>query len=175
MRATRLALVLGALVSSSLAFAQITGDIVGSIRDDSGGAMPGVTVEARSPSFQGVRTAVTDSTGAFRLVLLPPGTYKVTAVLQGFARAENTVIVALGKTATSDFQLRPATTAEVVVTAEAPLVDMQSTTIGDNIDNRQINSLPTGRSYTSIAQISAGVSQQTTNTANFANTMVING
>ena len=71
-----------------LVFAQTTGDIVGTIVDDSGGALPGVTVEARSPSFQGVRTAVTDANGAYRLVLLPPGTYRVTAILQGFARAE---------------------------------------------------------------------------------------
>src|SRR5262245_36902458 len=149
MRAIRLALAFAALSSSALVFGQITGDIVGSIRDDSGGALPGVTVEARSPSFQGVRTAVTDSTGAFRLVLLPPGTYKVTPILQGFARAEKSVIVALGKTATSDFQLSPAATAEVVVTGEAPLIDEQSTTVGTNIGNRQINALPTGRNYTS--------------------------
>jgi hypothetical protein len=175
MRAIRFALALAALLVSSLALGQITGDIVGSIRDDSGGALPGVTVEARSPAFQGVRTAVTDSTGAFRLVLLPPGTYKVTAILQGFARAEKSVIVALGKSATSDFQLSPAATAEVVVTGEAPLIDEQAATIGTNIGNRQINALPTGRNYTSIAQISTGVSTQTTNTANFSNTMVING
>ena len=65
MRATRLALAFSALLSSSFLFGQITGDIVGSIRDDSGGALPGVTVEARSPAFQGVRTAVSDGTGAF--------------------------------------------------------------------------------------------------------------
>ena len=99
----------------------------------------------------------------------------MTATLQGFARAEKEAIVALGKTATSDFRLGPATTAEIVVTGQAPLIDEASTTIGNNIANRQINSLPTGRSYTSVAQISTGVSTQTTNTANFANTMVING
>ena len=177
MRRFHLAILIAAATSvfASLALAQTTGDIVGSIRDDSGGALPGVTVEARSPSFQGVRTAVTDSTGAYRLILLPPGTYKVTAVLQGFARAEQTVVVSLSKTSTSDFHLNPATTAEVLVTGQAPLVDEQSTTVGTNIVQRQINSLPTGRSYTSVAQISTGVSTQTTNTANFANTMVVNG
>ena len=61
------------------------------------------------------------------------------------------------------------------MTGQAPLIDEASTTIGNSIANRQINSLPTGRSYTSVAQISTGVSTQTTNTANFANTMVING
>ncbi len=176
MRSFRLALAFAAVVLCPfLLFGQITGDIVGTVVDQSGGALPGVTVEARSPAFAGVRTAVTDGTGAYRLLLLPPGTYRVTAVLQGFARAEQQVVVALGKTTAGDFRMGAAATAEVVVTGEAPLVDPESTTIGDNIDNRQINSLPTGRNYTSIVQISAGVSQQTTNTANFANTMVING
>src|SRR5262245_15934744 len=105
---------------SSPVLAQITGDITGHVLDEQGGPMPGVTVEGRSPAFQGVRTAVTDATGTYRLILLPPGVYKITASLQGFARAESTITVALGKTSTGDFQLRPSATAEVVVSATAP-------------------------------------------------------
>ncbi len=160
---------------SSPILAQTTGDITGRVLDEQGGAMPGVTVEGRSPAFQGVRTAVTDATGTYRLILLPPGTYKVTATLQGFARSESTVTVSLGKTSTGDFRLRPSATAEVIVSAAAPLVDQESTTIGANIDNQQIRSLPTGRNYTSITQISPGVSTQTSNTAAFANSIVVNG
>src|SRR5262249_39463321 len=83
--------------------AQITGDITGHCLDEQGGPLPGVTVEGRSPAFQGARTAVTDATGTYRLILLPPGVYKITATLQGFARAESTITVALGKTSTGDF------------------------------------------------------------------------
>ena len=83
---------------ASIALAQTTGDINGRVTDEQGGSLPGVTVEARGPAFQGVRTSVTDASGSFRLVLLPPGTYKVTAGLQGFAKVESTVIVSLGKT-----------------------------------------------------------------------------
>jgi len=176
MRRFRLALALAAIAFFPLLLsAQTTGDISGKVTDEQGGPLPGVTIEGRSPAFQGVRTVVTDASGNYRLILLPPGTYKVTAILQGFARNEREAVVALGKTATSDFRLGPATTAEIVVTGQTPLIDEASTTIGNNIGNRQINSLPTGRSYTSVAQISTGVSTQTTNTANFANTMVING
>ncbi len=160
---------------SSLSFAQTTGDIVGHVTDEQGGALPGVSVEARGPAFQGVRSNVTDASGAYRLILLPPGVYKVTASLQGFARAESTVTVSLGRTATGDFRLRPAATAEVVVTGEAPLVDETSTTIGAAIDSRQIRSLPAGRNYTSIVQISPGISTQTSNTEAFANSIVVNG
>ena len=170
-----LCLFLGLFPLAPAARAQTTGDITGRVTDEQGGALPGVTVEARSPAFQGVRTSVTDASGTYRLVLLPPGTYKVTAGLQGFAKIESTVIVNLGKTTSGDFKLRPTATAEVVVTGAAPLIDQESATIGNNIDSRQIKSLPTGRDYSSVVQISAGVSQQTSNTAAFANTIVING
>jgi len=168
-------LVVCVVVSTPLAFAQITGDIVGRVTDEQGGVLPGVTVEARGPAFQGVRSNVTDASGNYRLVLLPPGVYGVTASLQGFARVEATITVALGKTATGDMKLRASTTAEVTVTGSAPLIDQESATIGNSIDSRQIKSLPTGRDYSSVVQISAGVSQQTSNTAAFANTIVING
>ncbi len=162
-------------LAAPIAFAQTTGDIVGRVTDEQGGALPGVAVEATSASFQGTRTSITDTTGTYRLVLLPPGTYKVTASLQGFAKLESTVTVALGKTSTNDVKLRPSATAEVIVSGTAPLVDQDSTTIGDNIDSRQMKSLPTGRNYTSIVQISAGVSTQNANTAAFANSIVVNG
>ncbi len=162
-------------LAAPFALAQTTGDIVGRVTDEQGGALPGVAVEASSVAFQGTRTSVTDATGTYRLVLLPPGIYKVTASLQGFARIESTVTVALGKTSTNDVKLRPSATAELVVTGTAPLIDQESAAIGNNIDNRQIKSLPTGRDYSSIVQITAGVSQQTANSAAFANTIVING
>src|SRR5271154_2765191 len=162
-------------VSAPLAFAQTTGDITGRITDEQGGALPGVAVEARGPAFQGTRTSVTDASGVYRLVLLPPGVYRVTASLQGFAKIESSVTVGLGKTTSGDFKLRASTSAEVLVTGDAPLIDQQSSTIGNNIDSRQIKSLPSGRDYTSVVQISPGVSTQTANTAAFANTIVVNG
>lgn len=163
------------VLSASFALAQTTGDIVGRVTDEQGGALPGVTVEARSPAFQGVRTAVTDATGGFRLVLLPPGLYKVTANLQGFARVEQPVVVALGKSSTADIQLRAAVREEVVVSGQAPVVDETSSSVGSNIDNQKIQSLPSGRNYTSIVQISPGVSTQTSNTEAFANAITVYG
>jgi hypothetical protein len=158
-----------------VALSQTTGDIVGRVTDEQGGVLPGVTVEASGPAFQGVRTNVTDASGTYRLVLLPPGVYKVTASLQGFARVESTITVALGKSANGDMKLRASATAEVTVTGIAPLIDQESATIGNSISSRQIRSLPTGRDYTSVVRISTGVSAQTSNTAAFANTIVVNG
>lgn len=164
-----------AVLCSASALAQTTGDIDGHVTDEQGGPLPGVTVEARSPSFQGVRTAVTDANGGYRLVLLPPGVYKVTATLEGFGRVERQAVVALGKTATGDFRLRPTASAEVVVTGEAPLIDESSSSVGTSIDSQQIKALPTGRNYTSIVQIAPGVSTQTSNTEAFANSITFYG
>jgi hypothetical protein len=174
-RFLRALLLAAPVLSASFALAQTTGDIIGRVTDEQGGALPGVTVEARSPAFQGVRTAISDATGGFRLVLLPPGLYKVTANLQGFAKAEETITVSLAKTSTSEIRLSAAVKEQVVVTGEAPVVDTTSAATGSNFDSRQIRTLPTGRNYSSVVLVSPGVTTQTSNTSNFANTIAIYG
>jgi hypothetical protein len=164
-----------AFLAASRCLAQTTGDIVGRVTDEQGGALPGATVEARSPAFQGVRSSVTDATGTFRLILLPPGSYTVTATLPGFTKATQSVVVALGKTSTSDISLRAAVKEEIVVSAQAPVVDQSTTGVATNIDNTKIQSLPTGRNYTSIVQIAPGVSTQSTATSAFADAITVYG
>ncbi|MGH9253339.1 MAG: carboxypeptidase-like regulatory domain-containing protein [Vicinamibacterales bacterium] len=60
------------------------GSLRGTVRDEQGGAIPGVTVTATSPALISPAVAVTESDGTYRLVNLPPGTYTVQAELQGF-------------------------------------------------------------------------------------------
>ena len=60
--------------------------LAGTVRDTSGAVLPGVTIEASSPALiTKVRTGVTDDTGQYRIPDLPPGIYKVTFTLPGFA------------------------------------------------------------------------------------------
>src|SRR3954470_4640643 len=60
--------------------------IAGVVQDASGGVLPGVTVEAASPALiEKTRSAVTDSTGQYRIESLQPGTYTVTFTLSGFS------------------------------------------------------------------------------------------
>src|ERR1051325_7455841 len=82
--ASKAVLILAAAVLlPSFAFAQ--GTLTGTVRDDSGGVLPGVTVEASSPALiEKVRTADTDSSGQYRITTLNPGTYTLTFRLQGF-------------------------------------------------------------------------------------------
>jgi len=147
------------LAISSVSFAQTTGSIVGFVTDDAGGPLPGVTVDARGPALQGTKVTVTGSDGAYRLTLLPPGSYTVSASLPQFGRAEQTLQVLLDRNVTADFRLRATAREEVVVSGEAPAIDSTSTTLGANISQRAIQSLPTGRNYSSVVLTVPGVVQ----------------
>ena len=120
-------------------------------------ALPGVTVEARSPNLQGSRTAVTDNGGRFNLTLLPPGPYTLTATLQGFATKTEAIKLGLDQVASVHLEMVAAATAEVTVTGQAVAVETESNTIGRNLDQKAFQALPTGRNYASVAQLASGV------------------
>jgi outer membrane receptor for ferrienterochelin and colicin len=152
-------LVLVLLALPTISFAQTTGSVVGVVTDDSGGPLPGVTVEARGVALQGTKVTVTASDGTYRLTLLPPGSYVVSASLPQFGRAEQTLQVLLDRNVTADFRLRATAREEVVVSGEAPVIDSTSTTLGANISQRAIQNLPTGRDYSSVVLTVPGVVQ----------------
>jgi len=71
------------LLLPATVFAQAS--LTGTVRDASGGVLPGVTVEAASPALiEKVRSAVSDASGLYRIVDLRPGTYSLTFTLPGF-------------------------------------------------------------------------------------------
>jgi hypothetical protein len=148
-----------AAIGAAPAAAQTTGGIVGRVTDAQGGALPGVTIEARSPSLQGTRTATSDGAGRYRLTLLPPGAYNVAITLEGFApENRTTVTVDLDKETTINATLHPAVAESITVTSEVPVIDVTSPSIGTNLDTRAVETLPTGRNYSSVVQITPGVS-----------------
>ncbi len=151
-RVTTLSLL--ALLAAGLALAQTTGSIEGTIIDETGTVLPGVTVEATSPSLQGTKVAVADTEGRFRLVLLPPGAYDVKFTLEGFATTDqNDVKVSLGRIVTLHVAMRSAFKDEVLVTGATPTIDVKSTEVGVNIEQDFFRNIPTGRNYTSVAQV----------------------
>ena len=95
-----------ALLIPSAAFAQAS--ITGVVKDPSGAVLPGVTVEASSPALiEKARSVVTDGTGQYRIVTLPPGTYSVTFTLAGFSTVRREGIELRGTfTAAVDAELR---------------------------------------------------------------------
>jgi len=80
-----LAVWVAAVLLPAVALAQSNSNIAGVVKDATGAVLPGVTVEAASPSLiEKVRTVVTDSAGQYKIINLVPGTYAVTFSLQGF-------------------------------------------------------------------------------------------
>lgn len=136
------------------------GTVTATVVDGTGSPLPGVTISAQSATTLTRRAAVTDAAGTATLSALDPGTdYVVTAVLEGFreGRAES-VGVRAGQDAALRFQLSSMTIEEaVVVTAEAPLVDIKSAVTGQDITLQLTESLPTARSYQDYLQLVPGV------------------
>ena len=147
------------LLSIAGAVAETTGSIIGQVTVATGGPLPLATVEAKGPALQGVRTATTDKGGRYKLSLLPPGTYEVTISKQGFStETKPTIAVQLDQDTTLDVALKATAEEQVTVTAEAPPVDTTSTKLGMALDQVAIQTIPSGRNYTSILRIAPGVS-----------------
>jgi hypothetical protein len=132
--------------------------ISGIVTDSTGGVLPGVTVtavhEATGNSFVGV----TDGTGRYRLAARI-GAYRVTVELQGFATVQRSgVQLLVGQTANINVQMSPSTLQETVtVTAEAPLLNVTSSSLGGNIDPQQVQELPVqGRNWMALALLAPG-------------------
>ena len=146
---------LAALVSPALA--QTTGGIVGRVADENGGGLAGVTVEVESAVLQGSRVTTTGTDGQFRLTLLPPGDYALTFQLAGFGMERQTTPVGLGRDTTVNTTLRPSEAEEITVVSDSAVIDLRSTALGVNLDQKAIESLPTGRNYSSMAQFVPGI------------------
>ena len=144
------------LLLPAAAAAQTLGVVAGSVRDASGAVLPGVTVEASSPALiEKVRTAVTDGTGRYTIVNLPPGGYVVTFSLPGFntVRREG-VELSANFTATIDAELRVGALQETItVTGESPIVDLQSAAQTRQVTAEQFKEIPSSGSWIQMAAL----------------------
>lgn len=150
-------------LGSTWAFAQsqaINGTIEGTISDTSGGVLPGVTVTVTNIETGATSTVVTNESGLFRAPLLPLGTYRVSAELEGFKKFEQTgITLRAGQTAVIDVKLEVGTLTEVVsVTADTPVVDVGRIDQGRTLNEREIKDLPlTSRNPYNFALLQPGV------------------
>jgi hypothetical protein len=147
-------------VGSPAAAQQTTGNIQGRVIDAQKAAVPGVTVTAKSETTGFTRTEVTDAEGVYRLNALPVGVYDVRAELSGFAPYERKgVIVNLGQLTDINIDLNVAGVAEnVSVTAESPLIQTTTSSVGGTVDVGRIESLPlNGRQFANAAVTIPGV------------------
>ena len=140
-------------LSATLAFAQTTSattaTVMGTVTDQQGGVLPGVSVSLSGSSMMGMQTQVTDSVGLYRFVSIPPGEYKLVFELGGFSTLNREgVRLTAGFTATINTQMGVATLTESVqVTGDSPVVDTQSTSINTTFDKDMLANLPSARDY----------------------------
>jgi hypothetical protein len=152
---------IGLVLSPALAFAQAS--IVGTVRDASGGVLPGVTVEASSPALiEKTRSVVTNSVGQYAIEDLRPGTYTVSFTLQGFAPIRREGIVLAGTfVATVNQDLKVGGVAEAItVTSEAPVVDVASSRTEHTFTGETIADIPSGRQYFSFTNLVPAINVQ---------------
>jgi len=126
------------------ALAQATGNIYGSVRDESGAALPGAIV--RLSSDFGTREATSGPQGDFRFINLDRGTYKLLVSLVGFTKVTRDVTVSIGSNVDVAFDLKVATVEETVtVTAETPVVDTKKVGTGVTIMKEELEKVPNAR------------------------------
>lgn len=144
--------------------AQGVGAIGGTVTDESGAVMPGVTLTLVSPGMIGSgQTTVSDGNGAYLFPRLVPGRYSVKAELEGFrASTQGNIDVNADKTSRADIKLVVGAMSETVtVSGLAPLLDTTSALKQTEMTRSTLDSLPTGADLWSIAQLVPSVQQTT--------------
>ena len=121
------------------------GNIYGKVSDESGGALPGVSVTLTGGG--GARTATSGGQGEFRFLNLAPGNYTVKTELSGFSTVERTnVTVSLGSNTELAIPMKIASVATTItVSSETPLLDPRRVSSGSDFTQEQLKSIPTAR------------------------------
>jgi hypothetical protein len=135
------------IVSSPVASQDFRGRINGTVTDNTGAVLPGVTVTATSAALIQPHVQVTGADGSFRFLALPPGLYDLGFELLGFQNVKREGIrVVINQTLTVDQQLQVATLQETVtVTGESPIVDTSTTTLATNFTKELLTEIPNAR------------------------------
>ncbi len=144
---------------SAFALCAQTASIQGLVKDQSDAVLVAAQVTVTNLDTGLRREASTNYTGLYSVPTLPVGRYRITASLAGFSPAEVAEIkLDVGQAARIDFSLKPgAVTDRVEVSATAALIDSETATVGQVIDNKRIVELPlNGRNYLELARLTAG-------------------
>jgi hypothetical protein len=134
-------------VVSPAASQDFRGRINGTVTDDTGAVLPGVTVTATSPALIQPQVQVTGADGSYRFLALPPGIYDVGFELAGFQNVKREgVRVVINQTLSVDQQMQVATLQETVtVTGQSPIVDTSTTAMGTNFTKELLTEIPNAR------------------------------
>jgi hypothetical protein len=130
------------LAALPLAAQSVTGTVTGTVKDEQGGVLPGVTVTLTGKT--GSRTAVTDTEGAYRFAGLDPGTYSVTAEISGFRpKRQDNVAVSMSRVADIHIVLGVGgVTENIDVVGESPIIDANSSSTDNALSQDMLLNLP---------------------------------
>jgi hypothetical protein len=160
--------VLFTLGAAVLEAQRLTGIIRGTVTDEGGEPLPGVSIEVRSPALiGGIQTALTPASGTFLFPALPPGKYTVNFKMPGFQSiVRENIVVSVGKTATIDVALKPSVLEEeVTVVSQSPVVDVTKSGLSTTYDQQLLESIPKARfTYMDIMYWAPGVSMNENST-----------
>jgi hypothetical protein len=134
--------------------------VTGKISDPTGATVPEASVSASNEDTGLPRSGSSNTEGNYVLPLLPPGRYRITVQKEGFKPVTRSgVVLQVNQVARIDFVLDVGAVAETVgVTADAPLLDQQTSSLGQVVDNRKILSLPlNGRMTFRLVNLKPGV------------------
>lgn len=154
---TAAALLLAAMVAAPALAQTLTGSISGTIKDEQGAVLPGVTVTLTGK--QGTKTQVTDSAGVYRFPALEVGTYQIFADLAGFGKASRTeLVISPGRELAIDLTLKVGgVTESVTVLGDSPVVDVKSSATETTISQSLLFSAPITRTAINVINYAPGV------------------
>jgi hypothetical protein len=145
------------LAVGGTAFAQLqTGNLYGTVTDDKGAALPGVTVTLTGQGAPQVQ--VTNAQGQFRFLGLGPGSYDLKAELEGFSTIDYpNIVINIGRNTSIEVKLSPAVEDVITVTAESPLLDERRISTGATVSQTELEKIPTSRDPWAVLQTTPGV------------------
>lgn len=156
-----LLLVLFLVASAGLLSAQIsTGDILGTIKDSTGAAIPGAAIRLENTGTHVTKETTSDEVGSYTFTQLQPGIYSLTVVAQGFKTFSNpSLALVAGDRARVDASLAIGGSNETVeVSAQPSALQTDSTNVGSTIDSKAISDIPlNGRNVYGLVQVAPGV------------------
>ena len=138
-----------------------TGQITGSVTDQSGGVIPGASITITQVETGSKRTVLTSDDGNYRVLNLAIGVYQVVITKTGYKETSiSNVVVNVDNITRQDVSLQTGGVSEVVnVTADAIQIETQTGAVGEVVSGEQVRELPlNGRSFTQLTQLQPGVS-----------------
>jgi len=150
------------LATSGLAFSQAgTGSLRGNVKDASGAVLPGVTVTVSSDAIMADQVALSDGSGYYRVLNLPPGTYAVLAELSGFASyRQEGIVLRAGSNFNVDVTMGIGGVEETItVTADTPMLEIASPSNILNVDGEFQREMPiqARRNWSDFLELTPGV------------------